>query len=461
MKDLFVKKNRKKFYIISTYGELLDLALYLKNVEGHEVCFQIMDSEYKKIGDGLVDKKDNWYEYVGQGYIWVVDGCERGKMQDWLRSKGEAVFGGCEAGDELENQRQKNQKWFKDLGFDIVPSQNFNDFDEAIQFVQDNDKRYIMKQNGDAPKRLNHKGKFEGGIDMVYHLEEMKKSWNESEFGPVDFDLMEIVEGTELACSAFFNGKDWMRNKKGEVVAFLNFEHKKEIDGDLGETTGELGTLFYGTTDRNELVNNILKPGIVPYLKKIGFHGVFDINCILTDEGVIVPLEPTMRPGIPSTSYEFIEALNASGEVLEAVAKGLNTPIELKEGWGMVMVVASKPFPVEDDLTQEATSLGEKLWILEGENPIEDFTKEQRKHIHLENFEKKEDSYMVATKNGYLLTITGTGKSIEEVREKLLDYVKENIYIPGMKWRTDLGEKYEDKVDLITKEKKHNLFIKT
>jgi phosphoribosylamine-glycine ligase len=458
--SLFVKKGQKKFYIISTYGELLDLALYLKNVEKHEVILNITDHDYKKIGDGMLEKDNDWFKYLGKGYTWIIDGCEHGKMQDWLRGKGEFVFGGCEEGDELENDRQKNQKWFKELGFDIAPSQNFKSFEDGISFVQENpETSFIMKQNGDAPKRLNHKGKFQGGLDMIYHLEQMKKSWNESEYGPVDFDLMEVVEGMELAVSSFFNGKDWMKDKNGRVIAFLNFEHKKEIDGDLGETTGELGTLFYGRTDKNKLVQDIImKPGITDYLKKIGFRGVFDINCMLTDGGII-PLEPTCRPGIPSTSYEFLESVENCGEMIEAVAKGLNTPISIKEGWGMVMVLAAKPFPVEADMEQESTSIGEKLWILEGENPIDEFTQEQRKHIHLENFEKKDDDYLVATKNGYLLTVTGTGKSIQETRENLIQYIKDNIYISGMKYRTDIGERYEDKEEMIKETQRSKLFV--
>ena len=40
-----------------------------------------------------------------------------------------------------------------------------------------------------------------------------------------------------------------MRNADGKVVAFLNSEEKKEIDSGLGETCGEMGTLFYVTTE--------------------------------------------------------------------------------------------------------------------------------------------------------------------------------------------------------------------
>src|ERR1700733_15021154 len=100
------------------------------------------------------------------------------------------------------------------MGFKQPESHNFTDIDEAIDFVKENkDTRYILKQNGDAPKHLNHMGKFKGNEDMIYHLEELKKGWNESQYGSFDCDLMEVVEGVEVAASAFFNGHDWLRDK--------------------------------------------------------------------------------------------------------------------------------------------------------------------------------------------------------------------------------------------------------
>jgi phosphoribosylamine--glycine ligase len=437
-----------KFIIHTEYAELLDLAMHLKN-EGHDVCMYIPNKEYSKIGDGIIEKIDNWHQELGKGYIWLVDGCAHGNLQDWLRSQGEAVFGGTEMGDKLENDRQLGQKLFKSAGFYQPESKNFKDIDDALEFVLNNkDRRWILKQNGDAPKSLNHMGKFDNNIDMIFHLQTLKKRWNESEYGKFDCDLMEIVEGLEVACSAFFNGTEFMKNKDGKVVGFLNFEEKKECDGGTGETTGEMGTTFIGCTEDNQMFKDIImRPKIISVLKKIGFRGVFDINCIKTKDGMVA-LEPTSRFGIPSTSYEFMEGMKSPvANLLEAVAKGEDKPIEIKEGVGMVMCVVAKPYPVEADIDDEATSQGEKLWILNEGKPIKDFTEEQKKHIHLQNFYKDDGGYFVATKNGYLLTVTAKGKTIKDTREKLIEYIKENLYISGMKYRSDIGERVEKLTD--------------
>ena len=333
-------------------------------------------------------------------------------------------------------------------------SKNFTSIEAALAFVQKNkDKRWILKQNGGAPKSINHMGKFEGSEDMIYHLEQLTKKWNEAEFGPVDFDLMEVVSGLEVAASVFFNGKDYMKDEKGKVVGYLNFEEKKEVEKGMGVTCGEMGTTFIGVTEDNKLFKDIvINDKLLSVLRASKFRGVFDINAIKLDDGRIVALEPTMRFGVPGTSYEFIEGLDMpTSTLLEGVANGKDIPIKIHTGPGMVLVVAAKPFPTEGELPAGGTSIGEKLWILKDGKPITDFEPEMLKHIHLENFKKDineetgETAYKVATSNGYLLTVTGReGKTIKQVRENLIDYTKASVYIPDMKIRHDIGQRVED-----------------
>ncbi|GAC1413878.1 MAG: hypothetical protein NVSMB66_6580 [Candidatus Doudnabacteria bacterium] len=439
-----------KFIIWSNFGELLDLAIHLKEVEKNEVLLYIPDKEYQKIGEGIIPKlKGNWFDYTGKGYIWCVDGCSDGRVQDYLREKGEAVFGGCKKGDKLENDRQLGQNWFKAAGFYQPESVNFKDIDKTIEFAKKRtDKMWVLKQNGDAPKSINHIQKFKSGVDMIFHLEELKKTWNDGANGKFDCDLMEKVEGMEVAASVFFNGKDFLKNKEGKVCGFINWEEKKETDGNGGDTTGEMGTSFLYADENNKMFREIImKPKIKEVLQKIGFRGVFDINGSITKKGYVA-FEPTMRFGVPATSYEFLEGLDMrTDRLIEIIAKGLNAPISLYKGLGMVMVIASRPYPVEADIEASATSQEQVLW----DNKKESFfayTPDTLKHVHLQNFYKEDDKYRVATKNGYLFTCTGRGKTIKETRESLIKYIEENTYISGMKIRRDIGKRVEDKLKL-------------
>lgn len=441
-----------KFIIYSEFGEIADLGIYLQEIENHEVVIFIKDMDSRKIADGILEHITEWYRYIGKGWIWVFDSCSFGDLQDWLRDKGEAVIGGCKKGDELENDRQLGQDWFAEAGFDMVESHNYKDFEEAMEFVKENsDRRWILKQAGAAPKSLNHMGKFDDCSDMLYHLDELKKRWNEAQYGPIDFDLMEVVEGLEVGACCYFNGTDWMR-MDGKVAGYLNFEEKKEADGGTGETCGEMGTTFLGCTEENELFREIIcKPAIKKRLKSIGFRGFFDINCIVTDEGRIIALEPTCRFGIPATSYELLCGLESgAGNLLEAVAKGLNRPIKIHEGWGIVNVIAAKPFPLEADVEDEATSIGERLWILKDGKPVDEMSPEQKRRIHFYNVRKDDEGLKVATKSGYIFTVVGNGGEIAEIREEILEYIKANVLLSGMKFRQDIGsrvEEYEEEME--------------
>jgi phosphoribosylamine-glycine ligase len=440
-------EDKRKFIVYTEFGEILDVAIQLQE-EGCKVLLYVENHDYKSIGTNIVEKIDNWFPYIGQDFIWVVDSCSTAKLQDWLRKRGEAVVGTNEVMSEYENDRQFGQEWFKDAGFKQPDSHNFTDIDDAIEFVKENKKnRYILKQNGDLPKHLNHLSKFSDGIDMIFHLEELKKTWKETEWGAVDFDLMEVVEGVEMACSAYFNGHDWLRNKDGKVVGWLNQEYKKQSDGDLGETTGEMGTVFIGVTEDDETFADILlRPKIVEKLKETNYHGAFDINGSITDDGYVA-FEATSRFGIPATSYEFIAGINTStADILEYMARGIDKPIDIHEGIGIVSVVVAKPFPLDADVDDSATSIGEKLWIIgDDKEPIDDFTDDQMKHIHLENFKRDDDgNYRVASKSGYLLTCTMRGGELEKTRDKLIEYIKDNLFISGMIFRQDLGRNLID-----------------
>jgi phosphoribosylamine-glycine ligase len=440
------------FILFSEFAEIADVGAHLQDIEGHHVILHIHDKDHGRLYEGILPKTDHWWEYIGKGYVWIFDSCSFGNLQEWLRSIGEAVVGGSEAGDELENERGIHQEWFEDLGFDQPFSKEFTDADELEAFVEKHsDQRWILKQQGNAPKSLSHMGHFKGSEDLLFHIKELKKHWNRAEFGDFQFQVMEVVEGTEIAASAFFNGENFLTNSAGKVVGFLNAEHKKEANDDLGETTGELGTVFFGVDEDHPLFASIiLRDGIVEKLRDIGFRGVFDINTILTGDGRLVALEPTCRPGIPSSSYEFLHGMETpTGELLSAMAKGINRSIEVFRGVGIVMCLVAKPFPLEMDVEDDATSLGERLWPLKDGEPIEDFTDDQKRQVHLWNFELREDeetgekTYRVPTKSGYLGTVTGRGKYISTTRDNLIHFIKENLYFPGLKYRTDIGARVE------------------
>jgi len=179
-------------------------------------------------------------------------------------------------------------------------------------------------------------------------------------------------------------------------------------------------------------------------LRDSDYRGVFDINGSLTDDG-FVAFEPTSRFGIPATSYEFIAGIKSgTSDILKAMATGEDATVRIIHGWGMVIVLTAKPYPSEAHVGNEHTSLGEKLWILKDGKPTDDFDHRQEARVHLENLYKDGNDYKVATPNGYILVVSGSGPTISVVRNDIIKFIRDNLYISGMKHRTDIGKRIED-----------------
>ena len=407
--------------------------------EGHKVKLFIKNKGDRRNFDNLVEKVTSWkkeLKWVGKDGLIVFDDVDWGKTQDNLRKKGYKVFGGCEMSDKLENDREFGQKIFKEYGLNTVELKDFTDIEDAVAFIKNNPGKWVIKCNDHSSKFLTYVGEFSCGKDVISVL---KNYYNNKHINRVRITLHRRVEGVEMGVGRYFNGHDWI----GPIE--INFEHTKMFPGNAGPVTSEMGTLaWYDNDEKNKLFVDVLNK-LKPYLQKINFRGDFEINCVVNEKGAI-PLEVTARFGTPIVHLHSELHTSPWGELLYAIADGKDYDLKYKEGFGIVNLIATPPFPYGKKHSKE-TLYGINVYF-------DGLTPEERKHLHLEGISmrvgKDQGQHFISTSDGYIAYTTALANTVEKARQMSLDIIKK-IIIPKAFYRDDIGEDFEKKVPELKK----------
>lgn len=404
---------------------------YILKKEGHNVKLYIKDKEGRRTFDNMVNKVSSWKKelrWVGKDGLIIFDDIGYGKIQDELRNKGYYVFGGSEISDKLEKNREFGQKIFKKYGLKTIPLKEFNNMEDAIFFVKNNNGPWVLKQNDHESKFLTYVGQFDDGRDMISIL---KNYLNNKNINRRKIALQKRVDGVEIGVGRYFNGKDWV----GPIE--INLEHTRMFPGDVGPITIEMGTLaWYDDDEKNKLFSEILNK-LKPFLKETNFVGDFEINCIVNETGAY-PLEATARFGLPIIHLHSEIHNSPWGEFLKALAAGKKYELRWKKGYAVVILLATPPFPYGKDNNRD-TLYGVNIYL-------DKLTKEEKEHVFFEEISmrssKDAGQLYISDSDGEILYATGVGKTVKEAREKSLAIAKK-IVIPKVFYRNDIGLKFE------------------
>ncbi len=186
-------------------------------------------------------------------------------------------------------------------------------------------------------------------------------------------------------------------------------------------------TLMYWSQP-NEIFNNTLLK-IKEDIKKSGYVGYVDINCIANSKG-IYPLEFTTRFGYPTISIQMEGVSSEWGEFLYNIAKKENVELKTKKGFQIGVIVAVPPYPFDD---KRETNIYKDLSIL--------FKKPNLDGVHLGDVKLINNVWTVAGESGYILVVTGSGITVEDARKQTYNRLK-NIMLQNMYYRTDIGVKW-------------------
>jgi len=423
-----------RFLGIGEYCDLGDMYFGLA-AAGHEVRVFVEDPEAQDIFGGMLEfcsdwrAELSWIRDAGKDGIIVFESSLKGEWQDELRRDGYQVIGGSAYGDRLESDRDFGQETLRELGLPVAKSHHFTDFEAAIAFVIDTQRRHVFKSNGAGSARTrNYIGELADGSDMHALLLEHRAHWraHAADGQTPDFVLMEHIEGVEVGVGAYFNGMDFLR------PACIDFEHKRLFAGDLGELTGEMGTVVsYRGAER---IFDATLGRMTERLRASGYCGYINLNLIANDSG-LWPLEFTSRFGYPG--FAICEALHE--ESWDSIFRKMLDPrtddalhVRTRDGFATGVVLTVPPFPYRYGYNE--LSKGVPILFRAEMKP------EDHAALHLAEVAVRDGQLVASGMMGYIGVATGVGDSVADASAKAYALARK-VVTPNMRYRTDIGER--------------------
>ena len=342
-------------------------------------------------------------------------------LKDKLSDLGIRAFGPSQKAAQLEGSKTFSRKFCKRHN---IPQPHFeycSDLETAKKQIKLLKGYCVVKADGLAAGK---------GVVVCDTIEEAinasSQMLEENIFGDAGKSILieERITGIEASVFAVSDGDN--------VVVIGNAQdHKRAYDNDIGPNTGGMGAISPAPALDDKLNKNILDNIILPTIKGMKldgnpYEGILYAGIMLTDEGPKV-IEFNCRFGDPETQVVLPRLKTDLVEIVNATfAKKLQEiTIELINNTAITVVVASKGYPGK-------FQKGIKLPSLNQLTPKNDVL------IFHSGTSKNEDGKLISN-GGRVLSITASGDSIQNCREKAYAVIKNINWNDGF-YRKDIGK---------------------
>lgn len=419
-----------RFLGIGYHHSLGDMYLRLA-ADGHDVRVHVGAAESHGIFRGMNVRIDDWQAELdwireaGDDGVILFETASMGEIADGLRKDGFHVIGGSAWGDRIEQDRAFGQAVMREAGMATAPSHAFGDHATAIRFIEANRARYVYKlADGVAASTRNYVGEMADGSDVIAVLQ-MERQLGDANTR-TDFVLMEHVSGVEVGIGAYFNGHDFLS------PCCIDWEHKRFFPGDLGELTGEMGTVV--SYRGGEALFEKTLARIAPALREANHCGYININTIVNEEGVW-PLEFTSRFGYPG--FAICDALHVAGwaDLFRRMVRREGLQFPTRPGFAVGVVLTVPPFPYEYGYAE--LSKGMSIFVHPG------MSETDRGHLHFGEVEMKDQRLVTSGSLGYVMVVTGCGEDVRDAQREAYERTR-LVVIPNVRYRRDIGDSVRD-----------------
>ncbi len=387
--------------------------------EGHEVRVFAADPPAARAFGGIIEPVADWraeLPWVGRDGVVLFEGVGRGAVQDALRAEGYRCVGGSGFGDRLETDRALGQSVLADAGLPVAWSRAFECPAAALDWLAANPGAFVLKYDDNAHPTFV--GEHAAGLDLAYALRRHPAA------GRVL--LMERLRGVEVGIGAYFDGSRFLR------PACIDFEHKRFFPGELGEMTGEMGTL--ASYEGAERLFAATLGRVAPLLARAGHVGYVNLNLMVDERGPF-PLEFTCRFGNPGFAVLAAMQEDGWGDLLARMA-GLadgGPAFRTRPGWSVAIVLTVPPFPAT-----AAAGPGEDVPVFFHTAP----DAAEAASYHLVDMRREGTQLLGHRRSGHLMIVTGTGDSVAAARAAAQAQAR-NVVAPELRWRGDIGLRFE------------------
>ena len=339
---------------------------------------------------------------------------------DAFEASGLRIFGPTAENARLEGSKVFSKQLMKQAGVPTASFEVFEDSAAALEYLSTAAFPIVIKADGDAAGK--------GVIVAASHAEAqdaIKRIMVDREFGASgDRGVIEAcLTGPEASLMAFVDGDT-------VVPMLLAQDHKRIGEGDTGPNTGGMGA--YGPVpgisqdDINAMCDVIIKPA-VRAIKSTGipYRGVLFAGIMLTPDGPMC-LEYNCRFGDPETEIvlplletDLVEVINACVD-----ARLDQIDVQFSQRSAVTVVLAAHGYP-------GAVRTGD---VLSG---LDDAAKLDAVAVFHAGTRFSESGDVLSS-GGRVLTVTATGDSFQEARERAYAAL-ERIHLDGGQYRRDIG----------------------